>query len=47
MALQHGTLMESYCRSGMLDGQALVRSVRVVLLDGIVHGAGVRKNGDA
>ena len=33
MALQHGTLMESYCRSGMLDG--------------IVHGAGVRKNGDA
>jgi AcrR family transcriptional regulator len=47
MALQHGTLMEWYCRSGTLNGPGLVRSARVVLLDGILHGAGVRKDGDA
>jgi YsiA-like protein, C-terminal region len=47
MALQHGTLMEWYCRSGTLDGPGLVRSARVVLLDGILQGAGVRKDGAA
>ena len=44
MALQHGTLMEWYCRSATLDGPGLVRSARVVLLDGILKG--IRKDGD-
>jgi AcrR family transcriptional regulator len=39
MALQHGTLMEWYCRSGTLNGPGLVRAARVVLLDGILHAA--------
>jgi len=43
LALQHGTLMEWYCRSGTLNGQGLVRAARVVLLDGILHGARVPK----
>jgi AcrR family transcriptional regulator len=38
LALQHGTLMEWYCRSDTLNGQGLVRSARVVLLDGLMHG---------
>lgn len=41
MALQHGTLMEWYCRSDTLNGPGLVRSARQVLLEGIlgrVHG---------
>ena len=47
MALQHGTLMEWYCRSGTLNGPGLVRSARVVLLDGILQGAVARKDGAA
>jgi AcrR family transcriptional regulator len=47
MALQHGTLMEWYCRSGTLNGPGLVRSARVVLLDGILAGADARKDGVA
>jgi AcrR family transcriptional regulator len=43
LALQHGTLMEWYCRSDSLNGQGLVRAARVVLLDGILHGAKARK----
>jgi AcrR family transcriptional regulator len=39
VALQHGTLMEWYCRSDTLNGQGLVRAARVVLLDGILKGA--------
>ncbi len=42
MALQHGTLMEWYCRSGTLNGPGLVRSARVVLLDGILSGASAK-----
>jgi AcrR family transcriptional regulator len=42
MALQHGTLMEWYCRSGTLDGPGLVRSARVVLLDGILQAASAK-----
>lgn len=37
VALQHGTLMEWYCRSNMLHGQSLVRTARMVLLDGILE----------
>ncbi len=37
LALQHGTLMEWYCRSDILNGQGLVRSARMVLLDGLMH----------
>jgi len=44
MALQHGTLMEWYCRSGTLNGPGLVRSARVVLLEGILHDALVQKD---
>jgi AcrR family transcriptional regulator len=36
MALQHGTLMEWYCRSDALDGPSLVRTARVVLLNGLL-----------
>jgi TetR/AcrR family acrAB operon transcriptional repressor len=36
MALQHGTLMEWYCRSKTLSGPGLVRAARVVLLNGIL-----------
>lgn len=36
MALQHGTLMEWYCRSDELNGPALVRTARVVLLNGLL-----------
>ena len=43
MALQHGTLMGWYCRSGTLNGPGLVRSARVVLLDGILLDAGIRR----
>jgi AcrR family transcriptional regulator len=43
LALQHGTLMEWYCRSGSLNGKGLVRAARVVLLDGVLHGARARK----
>jgi AcrR family transcriptional regulator len=35
LALQHGTLLEWYCRSEVLDGPALVRAARQVLLGGI------------
>ena len=44
MALQHGTLMEWYCRSGTLNGQGLMRAARVVLLDGILRGAADKKD---
>ncbi|MDB5999059.1 MAG: TetR-family transcriptional regulator, partial [Rhizobacter sp.] len=37
MALQHGTLMEWYCRSDTLNGPGLVRAARVVLLNGILQ----------
>ena len=47
MALQHGTLMEWYCRSGTLNGAGLVRSARVVLLDGILNSATGHKDGAA
>jgi AcrR family transcriptional regulator len=47
MALQHGTLMEWYCRSGTLNGPGLVRSARIVLLDGILHDALVRRDAGA
>ena len=47
MALQHGTLMEWYCRSGTLNGPGLVRSARVVLLDGILRGVEKPKDGAA
>lgn len=47
MALQHGTLMEWYCRSEVLNGTGLVRAARVALLDGILHGAGKPKDGGA
>jgi AcrR family transcriptional regulator len=47
MALQHGTLMEWYCRSGTLNGPGLVRSAREVLLDGLLHGTAPRKGGGA
>lgn len=36
MALQHGMLMEWYCRSDSLNGPALLRSARLVLLEGIL-----------
>jgi TetR/AcrR family acrAB operon transcriptional repressor len=36
MALQHGTLMEWYCRSASLSGPGLVRAARIVLLNGIL-----------
>jgi AcrR family transcriptional regulator len=36
MALQHGTLMEWYCRADALDGPSLVRTARVVLLNGLL-----------
>lgn len=36
MALQHGTLLEWYCRSDVLSGPGLVRAARVVLLNGIL-----------
>ena len=39
--------MEWYCRSGTLNGSGLVRSARVVLLDGILRGAEKRKDGAA
>ncbi len=35
IALEHGSLLEWYCRSSMLDGQEFVRAARVVLLNGI------------
>jgi AcrR family transcriptional regulator len=44
MALQHGTLMEWYCRSGVLNGSGLVRAARVVLLDGMLRGASAKKS---
>lgn len=47
LALQHGTLMEWYCRSDSLNGPGLVRSARVILLDGILHGALAHKKGAA
>jgi len=37
MALEHGTLMEWYCRSETLNGPGLVRAVRRMLLDGILQ----------
>lgn len=40
MALEHGSLLEWYCRSGLLDGQELVRSAREILLFGILSGSG-------
>ena len=43
LALQHGTLMEWYCRSNTLNGPGLVRAARVVLLDGILSSARARK----
>jgi AcrR family transcriptional regulator len=36
MALQHGTLMEWYCRADKLSGPGLVRAARVILLNGIL-----------
>ena len=36
LALEHGTLLEWYCRSGELDGKELVRAARTVLLNGII-----------
>jgi AcrR family transcriptional regulator len=36
MALQHGTLLEWYCRSDTLSGPGLVRAARLVLLNGIL-----------
>lgn len=39
MALQHGTLMEWYCRSNTLSGPGLVRAARLVLLKGILKPA--------
>jgi AcrR family transcriptional regulator len=37
MALEHGTLMEWYCRSESLNGPDLVRAARHVLLRGILQ----------
>ena len=39
MALEHGTLMEWYCRSNTLNGPALVRAARRVLLKGVLKEA--------
>jgi len=36
LALQHGTLMEWYLRSDLLNGQSLVRTARVVLMNGLL-----------
>jgi TetR/AcrR family acrAB operon transcriptional repressor len=36
MALEHGTLMEWYCRSKTLNGPGLVRAARRILLNGIL-----------
>ncbi|MGE3367055.1 MAG: TetR/AcrR family transcriptional regulator [Rhizobiaceae bacterium] len=35
LALEHGTLLEWYCRAGELNGKELVRAARTVLLNGI------------
>ena len=40
MALEHGTLMEWYCRSKTLNGPGLVRAARRLLLDGILQKKG-------
>jgi len=40
MALEHGTLMEWYCRSKTLNGPGLVRAARRLLLDGILQRKG-------
>jgi TetR/AcrR family acrAB operon transcriptional repressor len=37
LALQHGTLLEWYCRSNILSGPGLVRAARLVLLNGVMH----------
>ena len=37
MALEHGTLMEWYCRSDSLNGPELVRAARHVLLHGLLR----------
>lgn len=37
MALEHGTLMEWYCRSALLNGPELVRAARHVLLHGLLR----------
>lgn len=39
LALEHGTLLEWYFRSGNLDGAELVRAARTVLLNGVTHTA--------
>lgn len=39
MALEHGTLMEWYCRSDTLNGPGLVRAARHVLLKGVLKDA--------
>ncbi|MDO8770923.1 MAG: TetR/AcrR family transcriptional regulator [Burkholderiaceae bacterium] len=46
MALQHGTLMEWYCRSDQLNGQSLVRTARVVLLNGLLNSRSSRGKHD-
>jgi len=40
LALQHGTLLEWYCRSATLSGPGLVRAARLVLLHGVLHKKG-------
>jgi AcrR family transcriptional regulator len=37
LALEHGTLLEWYFRSGTLDGAELVRAARTVLLGGVMQ----------
>jgi TetR/AcrR family acrAB operon transcriptional repressor len=40
LALQHGALMEWYCRSDTLNGPALVRASREILLYGLIPRSG-------